>query len=197
MPRPYHHGDLRAALLRAAEAILDRDGPNALTLRAAAREAGVTHAAPAHHFGDLTGLLTALATEGFVRFRAHMLAEAAGTEPTARLAALGRGYVEFARASPGLFLLMFRSERLDWSCEALTSAGDAAFGLLLDADADGVARAAPPDRGRLGAAMARWSLVHGLATLLLDGRLAAMSSKAGAASVETVIADVLDRLVET
>jgi len=96
--QPYHHGTLRTALLEAAEAILDRDGIGALTLRAAAREAGVSHAAPTHHFGDLSGLLTALAASGFVRFRAHLQAEvvAAGPDPGARLIALGRGYVGFA-----------------------------------------------------------------------------------------------------
>ncbi len=81
--RPYHHGDLRAAMLQAAEAILNRDGLGALTLRAAAREAGVSHAAPPHHFGDLSGLLSELAASGFVRFRAHLVvaADAAGDDP--------------------------------------------------------------------------------------------------------------------
>src|SRR5687768_417739 len=64
-PAPYHHGDLHEALLRAAEAILEREGFAGLTLRAAAREAGVSHAAPTHHFGDMTGLLSELAALGF------------------------------------------------------------------------------------------------------------------------------------
>ena len=71
---PYHHGDLREALLRTAEAMLERDGLAKLTLRAVAREAGVSHAAPSHHFSDLAGLLSALAAVGFRRFAAQMQA---------------------------------------------------------------------------------------------------------------------------
>src|SRR5215472_8531110 len=67
---PYHHGSLREAMLRAAESILERDGIRGLTLRAAAREAGVSHAAPKNHFGDVMGLLSDLAAVGFARFRA-------------------------------------------------------------------------------------------------------------------------------
>src|SRR5579875_3424668 len=111
----YHHGDLRNALLAAAEAILEREGLNGLTLRAVARAGGVSHAAPAHHFGDLTGLLSELAAAGFRRLaeRFDAAMAASGAEPDARLAAMGRAYVAFARAHPGLFTLMFRSERLD------------------------------------------------------------------------------------
>ncbi len=69
---PYHHGSLREAMLRAAESILERDGIRGLTLRAAAREAGVSHAAPKNHFGDVMGLLSDLAAVGFARFRAAM-----------------------------------------------------------------------------------------------------------------------------
>src|SRR5215470_1133925 len=73
---PYHHGSLREAMLRAAESILERDGIGGLTLRAAAREAGVSHAAPKNHFGDVMGLLSDLAAVGFAQFRAAMEAVA-------------------------------------------------------------------------------------------------------------------------
>src|SRR3982751_372137 len=77
---PYHHGALRDALLEAAERVLERDGLPGLTLRAVAREAGVSHAAPTHHFGDLTGLLSELAAIGYTRFNAAMIAaNASGT----------------------------------------------------------------------------------------------------------------------
>src|SRR2546429_2783174 len=96
---PYHHGSLREAMLRAAERILERDGIQGLTLRAAAREAGVSHAAPMNHFGDIRGLLSELAAVGFERFRVAMLADVRdGGSPAVRLEALGRGYVRFARA---------------------------------------------------------------------------------------------------
>jgi AcrR family transcriptional regulator len=113
---PYHHGSLREAMLRAAESILERDGIGGLTLRAAAREAGVSHAAPKNHFGDVMGLLSDLAAVGFARFQAAMEAQIRKSDPApARLEAIGRGYVTFARTYPDLFLLMFRSERLDFT----------------------------------------------------------------------------------
>src|ERR1700737_3770146 len=124
---PYHHGSLREAMLRAAESILERDGIGGLTLRAAAREAGVSHAAPKNHFGDVMGLLSDLAAVGVARFRAAMEAHIRKSDPApARLEAIGRGYVSFARTHPDLFLLMFRSERLDFTRPALRSAADAA-----------------------------------------------------------------------
>ncbi len=196
MAQPYHHGALRAALLKAAEAILERDGIAALTLRAAAREAGVSHAAPAHHFGSLSGLLSELAASGFVRFRARMQteAEAAGSEPRARITGLSRGYVGFARACPGLFLLMFRSEQLDWANPALSIAGAAAFAFLMQAEAEPTAaRHASPDFGSLLAATARWSLVHGLSRLLIDGRLEGVVDRVlPGTDIETLIEGVLN-----
>lgn len=196
MAQPYHHGSLRSALLEAAEAILDRDGIGALTLRAAAREAGVSHAAPTHHFGDLSGLLTELAASGFVRFRACLRAQSAAAppDPAARLIALGRGYVGFARAYPGLFQLMFRSERLNWSSPALITAGEAAFALLTQDEPDAGLQSAAHGFERLAVAMARWSLVHGLSTLLIDGRVGPMVDKVEGANVERLVGEVLTRL---
>ncbi len=176
-------------MIVAAEKILERDGIGALSLRAAAREAGVSHAAPSHHFGDLSGLLSALAAAGFVRLREAIEAEAerAGMDLGARLIARGRGYVGFARECPGLFQLMFRSERLDWSIEALAKAGEAAFALLTQDEARTRSHGVP----NLVTAMTRWSLLHGLATLLVDGRLGAMADKVPGADIEAVIEGVL------
>jgi AcrR family transcriptional regulator len=192
MNQPYHHGALRTALLAAAETILERDGLNALTLRAAAREAGVSHGAPAHHFTDLTGLLTALAASGFERLREHLVKETTGVEPQAYVIAVGRAYLGFARAHHGIFLLMFRSERLDWSSPALSSAGSAAFALLTPEGERGAGETLA-DLETLIAASTRWSLMHGLATLLLEGQLGGMASKVEGADVEQVIEAVLTR----
>jgi AcrR family transcriptional regulator len=176
--RPYHHGALKAAVLDAAARILERDGIAGLTLRGAAREAGVSHAAPKNHFGDLAGLLSELAASGYVRLREAMLAAAdAGDPPSLRLHAIGAAYVEFARANPALFLLMFRSERLDMGRPALREAADALFGLLAGA----VGKEAPADgaldeREAVEMALA-WSQVHGLAMLLIDGRLRPILSR--------------------
>jgi len=171
--RPYHHGDLKAALLAEAEQILEREGIQALTLRAAARAVGVSHAAPANHFGDLTGLLSELAAVGFNRFGATLAdaMEAAGEDPRVRIAAMGRAYVGFARTYPRLFALMFRSERLDLTRPALRAAIDAArLALHTAVVARAPGKASPPLKTAAQIA-ALWSLVHGFAMLLLDGRL--------------------------
>ena len=174
-PRPYHHGDLRVAMLEAAERILERLGIPGLTLRAAAREAGASHAAPKNHFGDLSGLLSDLAAVGFTRFAAGMRTAAdAETTPQGRLDAIGRAYVAFAVANPALFQLMFRGERLDAARPALRDAMREAFGEL--SGAIGAARHEPAGTQPALVVTARmvgaWSLVHGFAMLLLDGRLA-------------------------
>ena len=172
-PKAYHHGALRAALLEAAERLLERDGIAGLTLRAAAREAGASHAAPKNHFGDLAGLLSELAAVGFERFADHLRTAASGQSTAqARLNAIGRAYVEFALANPGLFQLMFRGERLDATRPALREAMDASYGLLTA----GVTAAHPGTPGTnpvvTAARVARaWTMVHGYAMLLLDGRL--------------------------
>lgn len=172
---PYHHGALRDALLTAAETVLERDGVGGLTLRAVAREAGVSHAAPTHHFGDLTGLLSELAAIGFRQFNVAM--EAAGAidvPPLLKALARAKAYVAYAQAHPGMYGLMFRTERLDMTRPSLHEAAGASFAGL--AGAVGVSRQQQVSDEALSleqaAAIARaWSLVHGFTTLLLDGRL--------------------------
>jgi AcrR family transcriptional regulator len=172
---PYHHGALRDALLSAAETVLERDGLSGLTLRAVAREAGVSHAAPTHHFGDLTGLLSDLAAIGFRQFNAAMAAaSAAGTLPMEKAAARAKAYVGYAQAHPGMYGLMFRTERLDMSRPSLHEAATASFAGL--AGAIGASRHEHIEEQALSleqaAAIARaWSLIHGFTMLLLDGRL--------------------------
>lgn len=170
---PYHHGALRDALLKAAETVLERDGLAGLTLRAAAREAGVSHAAPTHHFGDMTGLLSELAAAGFRKFGAA-LAEAAAskTSPSERMDAMGEAYVAFARDYPGMFLLMFRSERLDVARPALREAMDEAFAALTrGASARRGTSVQPPALALAADVVRAWALVHGFAMLMLDHRL--------------------------
>ncbi|MDH2406432.1 WHG domain-containing protein [Bradyrhizobium sp. SSUT18] len=172
---PYHHGALREALLRAAERVLERDGLAGLTLRAVAREAGVSHAAPTHHFGDLTGLLSELAAVGFRQFNAAMASSCdAATTPLERALVRPKAYVAYAQAHPGMYGIMFRTERLDYSRPSLHEAAEASFAGL--ANAVGMMRQEQISGDALtlnqGAAIARaWSMVHGFTTLLLDGRL--------------------------
>ncbi|WP_439366655.1 TetR/AcrR family transcriptional regulator [Bradyrhizobium sp. DASA03005] len=172
---PYHHGALREALLQAAERVLERDGLAGLTLRAVAREAGVSHAAPTHHFGDLTGLLSELAAVGFRQFNAAMASSCdAATTPLERALARPKAYVAYAQAHPGMYGIMFRTERLDYSRPSLHEAAEASFAGL--ANAIGAMRQEQISGDALtlnqAAAIARaWSMVHGFTTLLLDGRL--------------------------
>lgn len=172
---PYHHGALREALLQAAERVLERDGLAGLTLRAVAREAGVSHAAPTHHFGDLTGLLSELAAVGFRQFNAAMTSacDAAAT-PLEKALARPKAYVAYAQAHPGMYGIMFRTERLDHSRPSLHEAAEASFAGL--ANAIGVIRQEQISEDALtmnqGAVIARaWAMVHGFTMLLLDGRL--------------------------
>jgi AcrR family transcriptional regulator len=172
-PRPYHHGDLRTAVLAAAEKILEKEGVDALTLRAVARAVGVSHTAPKNHFGDLEGLLSELAAVGYLRYGEALSGamNQAGADPRLRLRAMGRAYVGFARAHPGMFMLMFRSERLDMKRPALQEAIEVTRQSLRTATTS-VASATPlPPLQQAARATASWALVHGFAMLLLDGRL--------------------------
>ena len=172
---PYHHGALRDALLEAAERVLEREGLSGLTLRAVAREAGVSHAAPTHHFGDLSGLVSELAAIGFTQFNAAMaVAGAADGSPMEKAMARAKAYVGYAQAHPGMYGLMFRTERLDMSRPSLKEAAGASFAELAGAVAASrheqiFEQALSLDQA---AAIARaWCLVHGFTMLLLDGRL--------------------------
>lgn len=172
--RPYHHGDLHAALLDAAETELAEKGVERFSLRGVARRAGVSHAAPAHHFGDANGLLTALAADGFIRFVATQRGREAGMPPgqPGRILAAGLGYVDFATAHPALFRLMFASERPDFAAEPLRAAATAAYRHLLEnvAELRGVPEIGSGDADAMTDVSAIWGIVHGLADLLQAGR---------------------------
>jgi AcrR family transcriptional regulator len=167
-------GDLRQALLDAAVATLDEVGADRLSLREVARRAGVSHAAPAHHFTDKAGLLTAIATEGFGILVTYLdSAQPGGTgQPVDQLAVLGRAYAQFAEENPGRFEVMFRPGLLRADDPAFQRAGDAAFQVLRDHIA------ACQDRGWRehtptdGLAAAAWALAHGIAVLRTQGSLA-------------------------
>jgi AcrR family transcriptional regulator len=166
----YHHGDLRAALLDAVGEIIREDGIGAVSLREAARRAGVSHSAPAHHFGDKIGLLTAYATRGFEVFGERMRrALDSETDPQQAFRAIGREYVTFALERRDYFDVMFREELHEQEDPEFQRAARAAFSVLMDA-VDGVAHAGIiGDRDPTHVAMAAWASVHGLATLWLAG----------------------------
>ncbi|MFJ6810500.1 TetR/AcrR family transcriptional regulator [Streptomyces anulatus] len=161
--RTYHHGDLRRVILDAALDTIATNGPGALSLRDLARRAGVSHAAPAHHFKDRTGLLTAVAAEGYALF-ADTLAGAPD------LRERGVAYVRFAATHPSHFQVMFQPDLHRTDDPDLLAARARATEALRA----GVADLPPTGRGeddRL-AGVAAWSLAHGFATLLLSGNLA-------------------------
>jgi AcrR family transcriptional regulator len=157
-PRAYHHGDLRNSLLDAARAILEEDGLPALSLRAVARRAGVSHAAPYRHFSSHEALLSELAIEGFVELRAALgKACAVGGPADDRIANIGGAYMRFVARRPALTRLMFGPQLPNReSFPELAAAADAI------ADAIGVALNDPA----LGLAV--WAAVHGLAVLILE-----------------------------
>lgn len=163
---PYHHGNLRAALLEAAAAEIASVGPAALSLRELARRAGVSHAAPAHHFGDKRGLFTALAAEGFrlLHQRTTPALEAPGA-----LMATGQRYVEFALDHPSHFAVMFDQSLLAANDEELVREKTVAFEVLFEAVRRGT-RVASDDE-LAAQALTAWAIVHGLATLWLAGNL--------------------------
>lgn len=173
----YHHGNLRRALLDAALELVREQGVSALSLREVARQAAVSHAAPAHHFGDKAGLLTALATEGFERFGAALRAGAERAEDRAqRLAWTGWAYVMFAVEHRAYFEVMFRPELLHFEDAALAQAATQAYHVLLEGVQihEGAELAAEELELR---AIRAWAEVHGLATLWLDGNLKQYGSR--------------------
>jgi len=159
--KPYHHGDLRRALLDAALAIIERDGASALTLRAVAREAGVSPAAPYHHFQDKNELMLAVSRDGF-----HRLNEAMAKAAAERGAGeVGSAYIEFAHANPALYRVMYDCARASEMFPE-TMEDDEHDGLELVKTA--IRRAAGADVDPLDielAAIAAWALVHGLAEI--------------------------------
>ena len=187
--KPYHHGDLRAALLVAAEAEIAEHGIEAFSLRQVARRAGVSHAAPAHHFGDANGLLTALAAEGFRQFAAAQAAREVGvTGARARQIAAGLGYVDFAMARPALFRLMFSSDRPSYAVAELATVARASYQHLCDGVEAIAPDATPQD------VAATWAVAHGLADLMAAGRLPALTRLPQAAR-DTAVMDIIGRVL--
>ena len=163
-PRPYHHGDLRASLLDAAARWLDERGAETLTLRELARAAGVSHAAPYHHFAGRDELLAGVAEHAFDRLGDALAAAAAASDAGHALLDIGEAYVREALAHPAQFRLMFGpmlARKADHP--GLRRAAERAFTVLL-----GAATRYAPERG-LELALAGWSLSHGAANLAIDG----------------------------
>lgn len=164
--KPYHHGALRSAVIEAAVAEVEAVGAAGVSLREIARRAGVSHAAPMHHFGDKAGLFTAIATHGF-----RLTTEAIGPRAVGRFGFLdgGTAYVEWAITHPGYFEVMYRPSLYRPDDPDLVRAKNAAFAVLNGSAAALAAEWGIDDVG--GLVLAGWSVAHGLATLILAGNL--------------------------
>lgn len=167
MKRDYHHGDLRNALIQAARELID--GGQAPSLRAVARAAGVSQAAPYRHFTDKEALLAAVAEQGFAALADAMRAHADVEHPEERVQKMGVQYVKFGVENPAWFRLMFGGAVDQSKYPSCQAAAQAAFGLL----AGGVVEAVKTRRlvGEVhDLTLVAWSLVHGMAALMIDGQ---------------------------
>ncbi len=165
----HHHGDLRASLIRAGMELIGEGGAEALTIRGAAMKAGVSHAAPKHHFPTLVHLRTAIAAQAHLDFAAFMdaaIAQSSGGPRDAIIAACV-GYLRFARANPGLFHVMFGVAGVDQMDPAFRAAAAKSYGIL--------SRVCAPvshgPEGAKGTEILVWSLAHGFSSLVLLGEL--------------------------
>lgn len=164
----YHHGDLPRILVAQATALLDERGVEKFSVREVARRAGVAPAAPSHHFGNATGLLTAVASEGFRRL--SLLSESvlsSDRSPMDRVILAGEGFLEFARKQPGTFSIMFRPELLDLEDPEMLSASKESLELLRHVVREALSDDASQAKVELlaSALMAMW---HGMLTIMLE-----------------------------
>ncbi len=162
--QPYHHGNLREALIEAGLAIIDRQGLFALTFRSCARESGVSHGAPAHHLGDLLGLRTAIAARSWQALAVHLerVQSTDSGSPAKRLLHLCQAYVDHAVSWPNRYLLMIRCDLIDEKNNELNAARERC-GALLVAYLTALGQRSPHAADLL---LVR-SAIHGLADLLI------------------------------
>ena len=172
--RPYHHGNLRTALLDAAERTMRERGVQELSLRELAREVGVSHGAPRRHFADRQALLDALVENGFERLRRELSAavDGAGDDFETRLRETGGAYIRFATRDPALLELMFAGKHRD-DAAALQEAAERAFAVMLELIVQGQAdgRLEPGDPERVGFVL--FATIQGIASLLTSGMVPA------------------------
>ncbi len=187
-------GDLRRALMDSAIATLEEVGADNLSLRQVARRIGVSHAAPGYHFGDKAGLLTAIATEGFLLFADHLTAIAASfseKDPLDLLARLGSGYVEFAEENPAHFEVMFRPRLIRSDDPDLANAGATAFDIL-QSQIERCQRAGwRQGADAMDLTVAAWALVHGISVLRAQGALAGAYGAPGGTGVGAIAASLM------
>ncbi len=169
----YHHGDLRRVLLDTAVRVVEKEGVSALTMQALSRRAGVSSAAPYHHFENREQLLAAIALQGFELLAAEMQhsANEVGADAKAHLEGLGRGYVRFALAHRGHFRIMFRPELKTQLSPEQHQAASESFTMLQRAIGRCQTEGLAPPGDPSALVLLAWSAVHGASTLWIDGSL--------------------------
>jgi AcrR family transcriptional regulator len=190
LPRPYHHGNLREALLKAAERALENGGLQSMSLRELSRELGVTHASPRRHFADKQDLIDALAVRGFERMVA-ILSRAAknnGQVFKTRLTKFARAYVGFALKHPALCGLMFDAKHRPGVPKELLQASEKAFshGRALFADGQASGEVVEGDPNRL--ALVAYASLQGLISISTDGKFKGIS-------LDTLVPEIMDRII--
>lgn len=187
---PYHHGNLRDALLKAATDAIKEVGVERLSMRAVSRTLGVSQSAPFRHFKDKNDLLAALASEGFQALARVQRQAKKGLQPPATLMATGVAYVEFACDNPDLFKLMFGSQLEDHTkarYPAPCDEGETAYGELHRTVQEGIDAGVFRDRPIEELAFAAWSMVHGLAYLSIEGSGPHVPDSAKHASIKSAL----------
>ena len=189
----YHHGDLRAALVAQGLVVLERDGLSALTLRAVAREVGVSHAAPSRHFADAAAFLTAIAASGYRDLATRLSVDSDGAaDPDVALRAAGRAYVDFALDHAQLYRLIFHAGLAEsaWDDDEFRDASTAAFAVLEGHVQRAIDAGVLDRRPVRELALTLWSAVHGICTLVIDRQLTAKGFDADPHTLaETVLAN--------
>jgi AcrR family transcriptional regulator len=193
LPRSYHHGALRPALIAAAEAVLAETGVDRFSLRETARRAGVSASAPAHHFGDARGLLTALAAAAFVELGDALESASRTLQGAQAVRAMGVAYVGFALGQRASFDLMWRESLLDCSNAEYAAAARRAFSLLDRAVRGEAGGTCAPTDPAAAPAVAAWAMVHGFARLALDGTFG-LDNAAPQHAADMLLPAVLDHL---
>jgi AcrR family transcriptional regulator len=162
--------NLRSALLDASLALITAEGLEGFSMREVARRTGVSHQAPYHHFPDREAILAAIVADGFKQLREDSLAALEGeSDPAARFTAIGKAYLDFALSHPAHFKLMFRSELVrEDKHEDTRTCAQGAFDVLVAVAGEVAKRSGYADHLVV---LAGWSMVHGLATLMLEGKL--------------------------
>lgn len=169
--RKYHHGDARAAILAAVDAQIKSGGPEAVSLRAAAKTAGLSPGATFKHFSDKRAVMTALAADGFVKMAERIAQEQAEAKTAMdRFAAVGRGYLMWALVNPSRFRVMFRSDLLNEGDEGFVKA-TASLRSALSTDIAAILPDGIDAKETARRALLAWGAVHGIATLAIEGQL--------------------------